>query len=152
METATGVNIRIMTADDYDGVYRLWINTPGMGLNDVDDSREGISKFLKRNPATCFVAEKDGRIAGVIISGHDGRRGYIYHTAVAVEDRNQGIAGLLLEAATGALEAEGISKVALVVFERNELGNHFWERNGFTSREDLVYRNRAIKELTRIDT
>lgn len=152
MESTTRAKIRVMTADDYDGVYRLWMSTPGMGLNDVDDSREGILKYLKRNPGTCFVAEKDGRIAGVIISGHDGRRGYIYHTAVAIEDRKQGIGSLLLEAATEALEAEGISKAALVVFGRNEIGNHFWERNGFTSREDLVYRNKAIKELRRIDT
>ncbi len=75
-------NIRLMRPADYDAVHALWLRTPGMGLNDVDDSREGIAKFLARNPATCFVAEEDGQIAGVILTGHDGRRGYIYHTAV----------------------------------------------------------------------
>jgi len=42
--------------------------------------------------------------------------------------------------------------VALVVFSRNETGNAFWERMGFTLREDLCYRNRNLMELVRMDT
>lgn len=146
------MKIRKMTIADYDGVYDLWITTPGMGLNDIDDSREGIGKYLVRNPETCFVAEDGERIAGVIIAGHDGRRGYIYHTAVRTSCRRKGVGQLLLEHTLVALEKEGISKVALVAFEKNEIGNAFWEKMGFVSRDDLVYRNRAIKELKRIDT
>lgn len=146
------MEIRKMTAADYDGVYRLWLDTPGMGLNNLDDSREGIERYLRRNPGTCFVAQKEGRIVGAIMSGHDGRRGYIYHTAVAVPERRQGIGSALLAAAFGALEHEGINKVALVVFGRNRDGNRFWEANGFTSREDLVYRNKNIREFIRNDT
>lgn len=146
------MTIRKMTIEDYNEVYQLWINTRGMGLNDVDDSREGIAKYLVRNPQTCFVAIKENRIVGVIISGHDGRRGYIYHTAVAVSERRQGIGSALVNAALAALKNEGISKVALVVFARNETGNKFWQSLGFTERNDLVYRNMAIKEMTRIDT
>ena len=146
------MNIRPMTIADYDGVYDLWISTPGMGLNATDDSREGIAQYLRRNPATCFVAEEAGRIVGVIIAGHDGRRGFIYHTAVRPECRKQGIATQLVEHAMDALEKEGIHKAALVVFERNALGNAFWERIGFEERTDLVYRNRSIHALERIDT
>lgn len=51
-----------------------------------------------------------------------------------------------------ALDKEGIKKVALVVFKHNEIGNGFWENIGFTDREDLVYRNKNIHELSRIDT
>ena len=144
--------IRPMTIADYDGVYDLWISTPGMGLNTTDDSREGITQYLRRNPTTCFVAEEAGRIVGVIIAGHDGRRGFIYHTAVRPECRKQGIATPLVEHAMDALEKEGIHKAALVVFERNALGNAFWERIGFEERTDLVYRNRSIHALERIDT
>ena len=144
--------IRVMTIEDYDGVYDLWIHTPGMGLNTTDDSREGIEKYMERNPATCFVAEDDGKIIGVIMAGHDGRRGFIHHTAVAPAYRNQGIAGELVNHAMEALDREGIQKAALVVFEKNELGNGFWEKMGFTTREDLVYRNKNIHELERIDT
>ena len=144
--------IRVMEIGDYDAIYDMWIHTPGMGLNTTDDSREGVEKFLRRNPHTCFVAEVDRKIAGVILSGHDGRRGYIYHTAVRSEYRRQGIARALVEHAMQALEKEGIQKPALVVFARNEAGNAFWEKLGFTGRDDLVYRNKSIHPLTRLDT
>ena len=146
------IQIRIMTIADYDALYDLWLHIPGMGLNTTDDSREGIAQYLKRNPTTCFVAEADGKLIGVIMAGHDGRRGYIYHTAVLPEYRKQGIAMALVDHAMQALEAEGIHKTALVVFASNELGNGFWEHIGFTKREDLVYRNRNIHPLEKINT
>ena len=141
-----------MTIDDYDKVYQLWINTPGMGLNSIDDSRAGIEKYIKRNPTTCFVAETKSKIVGVIMAGHDGRRGYIYHTAVSSVYRNQGIGKRLVDSALSALEQEGINKAALVVFERNEIGNEFWSHLGFAERDDLIYRNKNIHVLDRIDT
>ncbi|MBO5176445.1 MAG: GNAT family N-acetyltransferase [Lachnospiraceae bacterium] len=146
------MNIRIMTINDYEAVYALWMSCAGMGLNNLDDSREGIDKFLKRNPDTCFVAENDTGIVGIIIAGNDGRRGYIYHTAVHPEYRKRGIGKALVEKAMEALKSCGINKAALVVFERNDTGNAFWERMGFAAREDLVYRNKEITELVRIDT
>ena len=146
------IKIRVMNIEDYNGVYDLWINTPGMGLNTTDDSKEGIEKYLKRNPTTSFVAEENGKIIGVILSGHDGRRGFIHHTAVSVEYRNRGIATKLVENAMNALDKEGINKVALVAFEKNTVGNEFWENVGFTVRDDLIYRNKNIRELERIDT
>ena len=146
------VRIRKMTLADYNSVYALWMSCPGMGLNDVDDSEEGIRRYLERNPDTCFVAEEEGRIVGAILTGHDGRRGYIYHTAVAPDCQRQGIGKRLVDAALAALRDAGITKVALVAFSRNEAGNAFWATLGFTAREDLVYRNRALAEITRIDT
>ena len=144
------VNIRVMSIIDYDEVYNLWLNTPGMGLNPTDDSREGIEKYLKRNPTSCFVARCDGIIVGVIMAGHDGRRGYIHHTAVLPAYRKQGIAKRLVDCAMSALDAEDINKVALVVFKTNDIGNDFWENIGFTDRDDLVYRNKNIHVLNRI--
>ena len=144
--------IRVMTIEDYNDVYRLWCNTQGMGLNSADDSRAGIEAYLRRNPSTCFVALEQGEIIGAILSGHDGRRGFIYHLSVSPEHRGKKIGSTLVESAMAALEKEGIRKVALVVFDRNEAGNAFWERLGFTKREDLIYRNKNIVELTRIDT
>ena len=146
------MKIRNMEIADYEVVYDLWRQTPGMGLNDVDDSREGIERYLKRNPRTCFIAELEGRIAGVIMAGHDGRRGYIHHTCVDIKLWNYHIGTRLVDAVLEALRTEGISKAALVVFERNERGNGFWERMGFTPRPDLVYRNKALVKPERIDT
>jgi ribosomal protein S18 acetylase RimI-like enzyme len=141
-----------MRIDDYESVYTLWLNTSNMGLNNLDDSRDGIVKYLARNLNTCFVAEKSGVIIGVILCGHDGRRGYIHHTAVVESEQRHGVGAALVNAAISALEREGISKAALVVFGKNEKGNAFWEKQGFTMRHDLIYRNKAIVDLTRIDT
>ena len=136
----------------YDQLRALWLSTPGMGLNDLDDSREGIAKFIARNPRTSFVATEGFDVIGAIMCGHDGRRGYIYHTCVRADRQGEGIGRALVEAALDALKAEGIHKVALVVFHRNEKGNAFWERLGFTVREDLTYRNRTLTEMVRMDT
>ena len=144
--------IRKMTIDDYESMYTVWMSCAGMGLNNLDDSRDGIATFLNRNPETCFVAEEEQKIVGAILVGNDGRRGYIYHTAVLPEYRRRGIASKLVDEAIGALAALGIHKTALVVFSRNTDGNAFWDRIGFTSREDLTYRNKAIHDLIRIDT
>lgn len=146
------MNIRIMTVSDYNAVYALWLSCKGMGLNDLDDSEAGIARFLDRNPSTCFVAEFDGRTVGAIMAGNDGRRGYIYHAAVDPGFRGKGIGRGLVNAALKALRELGINKAALVVFERNADGNVFWERSGFSSRGDLIYRDRTLTEMTRLDT
>ena len=146
------MTIRKMTIDDYEDVYALWMSCKGMGLNNLDDSREGIDSFLRRNPETCFVAVDDDGVVGVIISGHDGRRGYVYHTAVHPDYRRQGIGSNLVAHAMSALKQEGINKVAMLVFAKNETGNAFWETEGFTPRTDVVYRNKELSEITRIDT
>lgn len=146
------MTIRPFTISDYDAVYALWLSCPGMGLNNLDDSPEGIQRFLQRNQETCFVAERGGKVVGVILVGSDGRRGYIYHTAVHPGYRRQGVARDLVDHALAALRELGIHKVALVVFRRNEEGNAFWEHLGFTAREDIIYRNQALTEMIRIDT
>lgn len=146
------MNIRRMQISDYENIYALWLSCKGMGLNDVDDSKSGIARFLARNPETCFVAEKDGKLIGVIMAGNDGRRGYIYHTAVHSSYRKQGVGASLVKAALDALKELEISKVALVVFEQNTDGNAFWEKQGFTVRTDLTYRNKALVEMIRKDT
>lgn len=141
------IEYKVMTASDYDGVYELWTNIPGMGINSTDDSREGVEKYIKRNPTTSFVALVEGQIVGGILAGHDGRRGFIQHLAVLPEFRKRGIASVLVDRAMNALEEEGIHKVALLAFKKNELGNGFWDKMEFAVREDVYYRNKNIHEL-----
>lgn len=147
---------RVMTIDDYEEVYKMWMSCKGMGFNDVDDSKEGIKKYLDRNPNTSFVAEKTttcGKIiCGAILCGNDGRRGIIHHTCVHPDFRHQHIGEKLVEAALDALRKEKISKVLLVAFKHNDGANAFWEKQGFTVREDLNYRNRCLVDLVRMDT
>ena len=144
------ITYRLMTIDDYRQAYDLWIEC-GNGLNDKDDSREGIDKYLKRNPNTSFVAVCEQKVVGVILCGHDGRRGIIQHACVSPDHRREGIGQKLVDLALEALKQEGITKVLLVAFKKNEGGNAFWESQGFTLREDLNYRNKALAEMVRID-
>ena len=137
------VKIRVMTVDDWDGVNECW--TDHEGTNPVDDSAEGFTRYLKRNPTTSFIAEDNGKIIGTILAGHDGRRGIFHHVVVAPEYRKQGIGKMLVNSAAEALRKEDIHKVLLVVFTHNENGNQFWEHMGFTERTDLVYRNKYIE-------
>lgn len=138
--------IKVMTILDYPKVYELWTSTAGMGMRNLDDSEAGIDKFIKRNPNTNFVAIDGDKVVGVIMAGNDGRRAYIYHTAVQEEYRNQGIATKLVERCLMAIKNEGINKVALVAFKHNQLGNDFWQSKGFITRDDLVYRNLSLNE------
>ena len=85
------VIIRTMTIADYDGVSSLWLSIKGFAIRSIDDSREGVDVFLKRNPTTSVVAEDNGVIIGSILCGHDGRRGTLYHVCVAQDYRNHGI-------------------------------------------------------------
>ncbi len=141
------ITIRKMVIEDYDAVYELWSNIPGMGLNDVDDSFDGISRYIKRNPDTSFIAVCDDKFVGALLSGHDGRRGFIYHCSVLPEHRKQGIGRMLVEKALEALKEQGISKVGLLAFSANETGNQFWESVGFGSRDDCTYRDKKLVEM-----
>ena len=140
--------VRKVSIDDYDAIYELWNSTEQSrrALNPVDDSRDGIERYLKRNPDTCFAAVKDGRIVGVILTGHDGRRAIIHHLCVHPDCRHMGIAGHLVSLAEEALKQEGIQKVFGLVFRDNEPANAFWERQGYTLRTNLNYRNKSLNE------
>ncbi|MCQ2417321.1 MAG: GNAT family N-acetyltransferase [Oscillospiraceae bacterium] len=140
-----------MQISDYEALYDLWVKCNN-GLNNLDDSREGIARYLERNPGTSFVAVENGVIAGAILSGHDGRRGYIQHMSVADSFRRRGIGTKLVECCLSEMKAQGIHKVALVAFKKNEMGNAFWEHLGFSVREDLNYRNLALCEMIRSDS
>ena len=138
------MQIRIMTLNDYDNVYALWDAAAGVGVNDFDDSKRGIAKYLVRNPRTCFVAEKGGRVVGAVLGGNDGRRGTICHLAVSEHEKRQGIGTALVNAAVDALRDEGIRKIWLVVMGDNAQASKFWEKQGFALRTDLDYRDKVI--------
>ena len=148
------VTTRLVTIEDYDKIFALWNSTEQTkrALNPVDDSREGIARYLKRNPTTCFLAlSKDGsgdapEVVGVILTGHDGRRGIIHHMCVHPSFRRQGIARMLVQKAEEALKAEGINKIFGLVFKDNDPANAFWENQGYTLRTNLNYRNKSLNE------
>ena len=139
---------RTVTINDYDAIFELWNSTEQSrrALNPVDDTREGIDRYLKRNPDTCFAAVTDDKIVGVILTGHDGRRGIIHHMCVHPDYRRRGIAGQLVSLAEDALKKEGIQKVFGLVFKDNETANTFWEQQGYSIRTNLNYRNKSLND------
>ena len=145
-EHLTEMEIRTMTAEDYDAVYQLWLGIHGFAMRSIDDSREGIGRFLQRNPQMSVVAEMDGRIVGSILCGHVGRRGCFYHVCVAEAYRKHGIGKAMAVAAMRALKEEKINKVCLIAFKENEVGNSFWKSVGWTFREDLNYYDFTLNE------
>ena len=133
------VTVRSMQIEDYDRVYALWMTIHGFSIRTIDDSREGVERFLKRNRGISVVAEMDGRVVGAILGGHDGRRGCLYHVCVHEDYRMHGIGRAMVVHCMNALQQEGINKVSLIAFTKNDIGNAFWKQIGWTKREDLNY-------------
>lgn len=133
------MRIRAMTIEDYEAVYALWMSIKGFAMRSIDDSREGVARFLARNPQMSVVAEEDRRIVGAILCGHDGRRGCMYHVCVASDYRMRGIGKAMVVFAMEALRRENISKVSLIAFTENDVGNAFWNKIGWLRRMDLNY-------------
>lgn len=142
--------IRLMTIDDYENLIEMWKQTLNMGLRSLDDSKEGITIFLERNPNTNFVAYEDDKIIGAILSGHDGRRGYIYHTVVLPEYRRTGIASDLVNMVVEALQKEDITRVCLNVMETNEQGKKFWIDKGWEKKDFLGFYSKSITDKENI--
>lgn len=138
--------LRVMKTEDYDKVYALWQKISGFGIRSIDDSREGIERFLLRNPETSVVAEENGRVVGAILCGHDGRRGCLYHVCVDPEYRMRGIGKSMVVFAMEALKRENINKVSLIAFTKNDIGNTFWKEVGWTRRKDLNYYDFTLNE------
>lgn len=131
--------VRKMIIEDYPQVSLLWHKIKGFSIRSVDDSREGVERFLRRNPDTSVVAVEDGKVVGAILCGHDGRRGCLYHVCVDPKYRLKGIGKEMVTFAMNALREERISKVSLIAFTKNDIGNAFWKCIGWTKREDLNY-------------
>ncbi len=139
--------IRRMTVEDYDGLYDLWMSIHGFAIRSIDDSAEGVARFLKRNPETSVVAiGGDGSVVGGILCGHDGRRGCLYHVCVREDYRRLGIGKAMVVYCMNALKDQGVNKVSLIAFTKNDIGNAFWNQIGWTKREDLNYYDFTLNE------
>jgi len=139
--------IEKMKIDDYDEIHQIWSNSNGITLRAIDDSKEGIERFLKRNPNNSYIFRIDGKIIGGILCGHDGRKAFIYHTVVHESFRDRGVGKKLLESVIKSLREENITKVGVLVNSDNISGNNFWESLGFEYFSNLNYRILPLDEL-----
>jgi len=146
MSNRDNFTLRVMQIEDYEKIYKLWMSIDGFGIRSIDDSYEGVARFIKRNPTTSVVAEADGNIVGAILCGHDGRRGCFYHVCVHKDYRKRGIGKAMAVFCMKALQEEQINKVSLIAFKSNVIGNAFWKSAGWTFREDLNYYDFTLNE------
>jgi putative acetyltransferase len=138
------LDLRPLTAADYDAAIALWSATEGMAISSAD-SRPAIVRYLARNPGMSFAAWEGSTLAGAVLCGHDGRRGYLHHLAVAPAFRRQGIATRLVEACLDALQQEGMEKCHLFIFANNHAARAFWNRAGWQERADIGIFSTPIK-------
>ena len=132
-----------MTVLDYPDVIVLWQNSEGIGLS-AADTLPAISAYLARNPGHSFVARDHSLLVGAVLCGHDGRRGYLHHLAVAPAYRRQGIGQALVEHCMSHLKAVGIDKCHIFVYSANQAGQAFWKQTGWVLRPNLVLMSREL--------
>ncbi|MEN8613900.1 GNAT family N-acetyltransferase [Dehalogenimonas sp. THU2] len=132
---------------DYPVAIALWQQCEGIGLSDAD-SEAAIRSFLDRNPGTSFAAFDGDRLIGTVLGGHDGRRGYLYHLAVHPGYRQQGVGCTLARKCLDALKARGIQKCHLFIFNTNEAGINFWQKLGWTQRQDISVISKVMEPGT----
>ena len=135
--------LRPMTIADFDAVLRLWQQTEGVGLNESDE-REPVASFLARNPDLSQVACDETKIVGAVLCGHDGRRGYLHHLAVARPHRKQGLGKALVNACLDGLARLGIPKCNIFLYADNAEGEAFWKHNGWAKRPDLQVMQKPV--------
>jgi ribosomal protein S18 acetylase RimI-like enzyme len=138
------MEVRELTIEDYDAVVSLWRSCEGIGLHSDVDSRQWLAMYLQRNPGLSFVAVEGGRVIGAVLCGHDGRRGYINHLAVAKDFHGHGIGAALAERVINRLRNIGIRKCKGFVFRDNRPAIEFYQKNGWVERNDLKVVSKSI--------
>lgn len=144
------IRLREMKITDYNHMIELWEHTEGMWLSEAD-SLPHIQKYIERNPNCCFVAEEQLAdqttiLAGTLLAGHDGRRGYMYHLAVSPPYRGQQIAKQLLEQSMNGLLSAGIDKCHIFVMATNVAGQQFWSANGWEKRDSFYVFSKDVPQ------
>lgn len=130
--------LRKMEISDFEEVHGLWMQIHGFAIRSIDDAKEGVERFLKRNPGCSVVAlDPEGKVIGTILCGHDGRTACFYHVCVREDWRRHGVGKAMVTWCMRALQKEKVSKISLVAFRENAIGNHFWNQEGWTKREDI---------------
>ena len=137
------ITISKLTIESYDRVLKLWKQCDGIGLSD-SDSKENIQLYLNRNPGMSYTAELNNQLVGAILSGHDGRRGYIHHLAVLPNFRRQRIGKLLVNRCLEELKNNGILKCHILMFNNNSTALKFWESVGWSYRSNICIISKFI--------
>jgi ribosomal protein S18 acetylase RimI-like enzyme len=124
------IQTREFSIEDYDATLQLWQRVEGLEVAEGDD-KEGVAQFVARNPGLSRVAIDEGKLVGVIMCGHDGRRGHIYHLAVDHAYRRYGLGKRLVQECLDGLRQTGVVRAIILVADNNVGGAEFWKRSGW---------------------
>ena len=124
------IQTREFSIDDYDATLELWQRVEGLEVAEGDD-KEGVAQFVARNPGLSRVAIDNGKLVGVVMCGHDGRRGHMYHLAVDPAYRRYGLGKRLVQECLDGLRRVGVIRAIILVADDNLGGTEFWKRAGW---------------------
>lgn len=139
------MSIRPITPADHAALLALWRDMPGIQLR-ADDEFGPFCRYLARNPGLSLLIERQGQVVASLLVGHDGRRGYLQHLAVAGPWRGQGLARALLDEALSQLATLGVHKSHVFVLGEAPEALGFWlAQRGWGEREDIrVFSTRGL--------
>jgi N-acetylglutamate synthase len=146
MMKSDNVIIRGFRIDDYENVLKLWDEAGIHYRPNGRESRERIKKELKAGQAIFLVAETSGKIIGVVIGTHDGRKGWINRLAVAKEFQRQNIARRLVIKVETQLNALGIDVIACLIEKDNAISMKFFKQLGYTKAEVEYFSKRQLPD------
>lgn len=131
------IETRELLIGDYAAAVALWESVEGVEVAEGDLEHEVVA-YLKRNPGLSRVACDGDRIVGAVLCGHDGRRGWIYHLAVAAQYRRHGLGKRLIDECLAGLCAAGIRRAIILVAGDNPAGQQFWRGRGWEELSEAV--------------
>ena len=140
------MNLRLLSEADIPAAREFWDSVPGLGLCAADEPAP-LASFFVRNPGLSWGAFDEGRLVATLLAGHDGRRGFLYHLAVAVDQQGKGLAAELMTRALAGLAECGIAKVHAFVLADNIQGLAFWAsaaRRGWSRRGDILLFSKGL--------
>jgi len=136
--TSSAIQIReFRFPSDYEPVYRLWQSIERGVRVGRSDTLPEIEKKISRDPDLFLVAEENGRIIGSVIGGFDGRRGLIYHLAVAAPYRGKGLGSCLMDEVESRLRAKGCLKCYLLVTSDNPEAEAYYQHRGWQNMDSI---------------
>lgn len=138
------VQLNEMKVEHIGAALDLWRSIEGMGLSSADEP-QALTRFLRQNPGLSFIAEDGETLVGTCLCGTDGRRGYLYHLAVAPQYRRQKIGSALVDKVFAALRQMDIHKCHIMVYSTNKTGLKFWTQEGWVRRPEIVLMSKDVQ-------
>ena len=130
MPDALNLSIRPATEKDADAVVALW-RACDLVASYNDPAKDFRFALGKPNSDILLGTVADGRIAGSVLVGHDGHRGWIYYVAADPAYRKQKVGRRMVDAAEAWLKKRGVAKAMLLVRETNTQVVDFYTHIGY---------------------